>query len=236
MANGSWNATRSRRRHQKRSQRLGRRSRQSEVYPGFVVVGDSLERGDGGCGEGAAGDGGVNFKPIVENMTAIKKIKSEIADANFLAAIESLKLVDKDDVYENEIVHLESRFKLNERGNRQGTLSNTDYNLESNKIAKALLDICAELEKHQKQTPKAAAASPKSGPPTGYCIRTRQEIPFNMDKPLCKEAFDVWVQFEDVEYPEKFCHFSGEPSNGETCFRRPVLRKNWNKAREIHGF
>lgn len=70
---------------------------------------------------------------------------------------------------------------------------------------------------------------------TGYCIRTGVEIPFNVEKPFCLDAYKIWSEYEDPEYPEKFCHFSGEPSNGETCFNRPILKKNWKKAVEIHS-
>ncbi len=71
---------------------------------------------------------------------------------------------------------------------------------------------------------------------TGFCIRTRVQIPFNLDKPLSQEAFRTWSQFGDENYPEKYCHFSGEASNGETCVYRPIMKKNWQKAREVHGF
>ncbi|GAB3195286.1 RNA polymerase-binding transcription factor DksA [Pontibacter aydingkolensis] len=66
---------------------------------------------------------------------------------------------------------------------------------------------------------------------TGYCIRTGSEIPFNPERPLSYEAFQVWNQFGDIDYPERFCHFSGEQSKGETSVRRPILYKNWQKAR-----
>ncbi|MFN4315760.1 MAG: phospholipase D family protein [Chitinophagaceae bacterium] len=69
---------------------------------------------------------------------------------------------------------------------------------------------------------------------TGYCIRTGVEIPFNVEKPLSHEAFKSWSKYGDPEYPEKFCHFSGEPSNGETSVSRPILKKNWKKAKELH--
>ena len=71
---------------------------------------------------------------------------------------------------------------------------------------------------------------------TGYCIRTGVEIPFNIEKPMSYEAFKVWSQFGDPDYPEKFCHFSGEPSNGETSVSKPILKKNWKKAKEIFDF
>jgi len=67
---------------------------------------------------------------------------------------------------------------------------------------------------------------------SGYCIRTGVEIPFNLEKPLSYEAFQIWNQFADPDYPEKFCHFSGEPSNGETSVGKPILKKNWKKAKE----
>jgi phosphatidylserine/phosphatidylglycerophosphate/cardiolipin synthase-like enzyme len=69
--------------------------------------------------------------------------------------------------------------------------------------------------------------------PNGFCIRTGVEIPFNVEKPLCYDAYKKWNEFGDPEYSERFCHFSGEPSNGETCVNRPILKKNWKKAKEI---
>jgi len=68
---------------------------------------------------------------------------------------------------------------------------------------------------------------------TGYCIRTGVEIPFNVDKPMSYDAYKSWSKFGDTEYPEKFCHFSGEPSNGETSVSKPILKKNWKKAKDI---
>ena len=67
---------------------------------------------------------------------------------------------------------------------------------------------------------------------SGYCIRTGVEIPFNPERPLSYEAFKRWNEWGDPDYPEKYCHFSGEPSNGETCVNKPILYKNWNKAKE----
>jgi phosphatidylserine/phosphatidylglycerophosphate/cardiolipin synthase-like enzyme len=73
-----------------------------------------------------------------------------------------------------------------------------------------------------------------TGKQTGYCIRTGVEIPFNVEKPLSYDSFKKWNEFADPDYSEKFCHFSGEPSNGETSVSRPILKKNWKKAKEIY--
>jgi len=69
----------------------------------------------------------------------------------------------------------------------------------------------------------------------GYCIRTGVEIPFNIDKPLSKEAFKIWNEHANLEFPEKYCHFSGEQSFGKTSVKRPILSKNWKKAQEKYG-
>ena len=69
--------------------------------------------------------------------------------------------------------------------------------------------------------------------PTGYCIRTGVSIPFNVEKPMSYDAFKSWSKYSDPDYAEKFCHFSGELSNGETSVSRPILKKNWKKAKEI---
>ena len=69
--------------------------------------------------------------------------------------------------------------------------------------------------------------------PAGYCIRTGQRIPFDLSNPLCEKAFQTWAQFGNANYPEKYCHFSGEPSNGKTSYATPILRKNWKKAKEL---
>ncbi|WP_299334780.1 phospholipase D family protein [uncultured Psychroserpens sp.] len=70
----------------------------------------------------------------------------------------------------------------------------------------------------------------------GYCIRTGIEIPFNIKKPLCDNAFKSWKRYENQDYAEKYCHFSGELSNGNTSVGKPILKENWNTAKKTHGF
>lgn len=75
----------------------------------------------------------------------------------------------------------------------------------------------------------------KTNAKTGYCIRTGVAIPFNIEKPLSLDAYKKWNEYGDPDYPEKFCHFSGEASNGQTSVNKPILTKNWKSAREMHG-
>ncbi|MEJ8755447.1 phospholipase D family protein [Pontibacter sp. H259] len=100
-------------------------------------------------------------------------------------------------------------------------------------------EIIVSIEKAPKEKPVAVEApnkiEHKKEKPTGYCIRTGVKIPLNPERPLSYESFQKWNQFGDVDYPERFCHFSGEPSKGETSVRRPILWKNWQKAKEFVG-
>ncbi|RDV16534.1 hypothetical protein DXT99_04905 [Pontibacter diazotrophicus] len=64
----------------------------------------------------------------------------------------------------------------------------------------------------------------------GYCIRTGEKIPFNVKSPFSKQAYQSWSKYKNDKFAEKFCHFSGEPSNGEISFKKPILAKNWKMA------
>ncbi|HLG36344.1 MAG TPA: phospholipase D family protein [Bacteroidia bacterium] len=94
----------------------------------------------------------------------------------------------------------------------------------------------AYVEAPKETSKKVEATVPKetkksNGKPTGYCIRTGVEIPFNIEKPMSYDAYKAWNK--DPEHPEKYCHFSGEASDGKTSVSKPILSKNWKKAKEL---
>lgn len=64
---------------------------------------------------------------------------------------------------------------------------------------------------------------------SGYCIRTGSKIPFDIKKPYCAEAYKSWARYGNPDYKEKYCHCTGEGSNGDTSFAKPILKKNWGK-------
>lgn len=98
-------------------------------------------------------------------------------------------------------------------------------------VKKVTADTPAKTEKKTNDVkPSITKSSDKQ---TGFCIRTGAPIPFNVQKPMSYEAFKLWSKYSDPDYSEKFCHFSGEPSNGETSVSKPIMKKNWKKAKEI---
>lgn len=88
-----------------------------------------------------------------------------------------------------------------------------------------------EKTKKEKNSKKLETKNKK----VGYCIRTGEEIPFNLEKPLSYKAYQAWAKYKDSDYPEKYCHFSGEESNKKTSVAKPILKKYWTKAKKIHG-
>lgn len=82
----------------------------------------------------------------------------------------------------------------------------------------------------------AAGGMKIDSPLVGYCIRTGTPIPFNPGRPFCDDAYKSWAKFSKEDYPEKFCHFTGEPSNGETTKARPIMKKNWAVAKKTMSF
>ena len=96
----------------------------------------------------------------------------------------------------------------------------------------ALTDATSVLNVVQKKHVEKITIS-KDEKKQGFCIRTGVAIPFNTGKPLSSDAYKIWSKHSDSKYAEKYCHFSGEPSKGETSVSKPILRKNWNKAKEL---
>jgi hypothetical protein len=90
-------------------------------------------------------------------------------------------------------------------------------------------------EKHSDKQDIKSKSDKKLTKGIGYCIRTGVEIPFDDFNPLCKEALKSWSKYKDPDYPEKFCHFTGEPSYGETSVGFPIMKKNWKKAKETYN-
>lgn len=92
-----------------------------------------------------------------------------------------------------------------------------------------LEDIFPTIKNTQSKSKKINPTKIKKG----FCIRTGEQIPFNMDRPFSYNAFQSWSKYKNEEFPEKFCHFSGENSEGKTSSKKPVLKKNWKKIKNL---
>ncbi|WP_395074801.1 phospholipase D family protein [Flavobacterium sp.] len=57
----------------------------------------------------------------------------------------------------------------------------------------------------------------------GYCIRTGERIPFNVNMPYSSNAYRIWKSFNNEFYEEAYCHKTGKQSFGRTSMRSPIL-------------
>lgn len=95
-------------------------------------------------------------------------------------------------------------------------------NYKQNPSIKKLTDFPDELELGSQDTKRPTREEVETTT-HGYCIRTGNKIPFNPKRPFSEYAFKSWVQFENIDYPENFCHKTGKPSHGKTSMRHPIL-------------
>lgn len=57
----------------------------------------------------------------------------------------------------------------------------------------------------------------------GFCIRSGKKIKFNPKQPMSKEAWKIWNEYGNQDFPEKYCHKTGKLSFGKTSMRNPKL-------------
>ena len=55
---------------------------------------------------------------------------------------------------------------------------------------------------------------------TGYCIRTKQPIPLNSERPYCITAYNSWNKYNNPNYTEKYCHQCGKEN--KSTFSKPI--------------
>lgn len=142
------------------------------------------------------------------------------------AIITSMNLYEFSQVHNHEMgIYLEKQ--------QDAELYNEIYS-EVQRLIRISDEIVVTVEKAKvKESPAAIQQTSTPSINPGFCIRTGVPISFNVEKPLSYDSFKSWSRYGDPDYPENFCHFSGENSNGETSVSHPILRKNWRKAKEM---
>jgi hypothetical protein len=99
---------------------------------------------------------------------------------------------------------------------------NKDQNVKYIDDAMKLFDYPDELENGYKIENIPTKQTNKSIT-TGFCIRSGEKIQYNLKKPYSEKSFKSWVQFGNINYPEKFCHKTGQESKGKTSMKSPIL-------------
>ncbi len=55
---------------------------------------------------------------------------------------------------------------------------------------------------------------------SGRCIRCREPIDIDPDKPLCGQCYQIWVRYADYDYAERYCHRCGKEN--ATSMAKPL--------------
>ena len=63
---------------------------------------------------------------------------------------------------------------------------------------------------------------------TGYCIRCRIPVPYDLDRPYCRDCFSEWVVWENPDYEESRCHTCGKPT--PTSMAKPECYSCYSKS------
>lgn len=158
----------------------------------------------------------TNRKGIIGNITSQDTLEEDAA-LYFQRVIEQSDLLFlKEPKFESTMLGLSRRY--------------VDSTIETDKLS----DFFSNKLKSDTTFKKGNSIPHQTIKQMGFCIRTGTKITFNPKLPMCDSAFQNWKKFSNDDYSEKYCHFSGELSNGETSFSKPILKKNWTKAKEMH--
>jgi len=162
----------------------------------------------------------TNIESGVIGSTSDKRIGKE-AMKYFNRVIEQSELIfEKVPIFESKLLGLSSKYveSVIEVDNSDEFYSNKTYK----KVYKKKAQLREKKQSNDNEN-------------LGFCIRTGEQIPFNIKLPFTKKAFASWNRYKDENYSEKYCHYSGEKSDGATSFKSPILKKNWKKAKEKYN-
>ncbi|MES2485313.1 MAG: hypothetical protein V4581_05100 [Bacteroidota bacterium] len=151
-----------------------------------------------------ANNGKVVFikRPVYENKTFIVNLSKKYKFSKIM-------LDDTSHFYENK----KSSFSNKKLEDFPEELNSEDYRPvreETKEVKEPVREYKAQNNYNQKPT-------------QGFCIRTGEQIAFNPNQPLSKPAWRIWNEFANPDFPEKYCHRTGQLSYGRTSFRNPIL-------------
>lgn len=136
--------------------------------------------------------------------------------------------------YFNQVIEQAELKYSKEAEFKKGLLGLSKEYITSKEIINEMSSYYNDL--NNKQSEYSLNKTKENNQTKGYCIRTGNPIPFNIKKPYSDAAYKSWQRFANEDYKEKFCHFSGEPCDGETSFKTPILKKHWRTAKATFKF
>ena len=169
----------------------------------------------------------IEFGIVTQREMGLDRLKEKVMGVEldndawqyFNSVVERSELLYfNEPVYESNMLGLSKKYIRSEV--RVDLL--TDELSKAMRVTKAKPNKPAEVE----------SVRPRTDSKNGYCIRTGEQIPFDLTKPYTDKALKSWSRYKNEDFAEKFCHFSGESSEGKTTMAKPILGKHWKSAKK----
>lgn len=127
----------------------------------------------------------------------------------------------KDNMGSRVIFDVTSKFFNNSRNYQKKCFD--DFDIETETIIEKKFATKPIRSQESTKPPTIKRHKKSTNKNTGYCIRTGEPIPYNPEQPMSLEAWKVWNQYRDHDFPENYCHKTGKKSNGRTSMANPIL-------------
>ncbi len=112
---------------------------------------------------------------------------------------------------ESMVITSMNMYEFSEKNNREmGVLirAKDDENVFREALREAQ-SIARSSIKEELSRPKGKPYSRRTKQ-TGYCIRCKTNIHYNLDAPYCPDCYEVWAKWKDPDYVEPYCHTCGK--------------------------
>ncbi len=96
-------------------------------------------------------------------------------------------------------------------------------------IANALISH-AKAQASTSHRPSIGEQRTRKGRNRGFCIRCHIGIASDRGKPLCRSCYGIWQEFENFDYPEKYCHQCGQTYR--TNLAKPLCKECYGLQNE----
>ena len=128
---------------------------------------------------------------------------------------------------------LHTKLYMNEQMSLITSMNLYDYSMKNNEELGLLTDdeeITKQLNEYVKDLKTRSIEmkdveinyEDEEFPEFGVCIRCCNKIPFEIEKPLCKDCFTIWNEYKNRTYPEKYCHHCKKDDYGTITFNKPI--------------
>ena len=171
------------------------------------------------------------------NVHAVKNLHAKIYLNESSVLVTSMNLLESSSENSMEIcISINDEKAQNDvRGYVKTLLQIAQRTDEGKKTATRPANFLSKTRKHQ--TVSEGRSGYKAGAPEsplesllnefvvatgGRCIRCKESIPFDPDRPLCDDHFKIWRRYENWDFEEDYCHRCGADS--DTSHGKPLCR------------